>query len=150
MPIPHRPNKTPETLRTLIRGELSAMETYSQALEKLGTGQDASELRRIYEDHRKAYNALEQELVRLGNADVPRASGAWGAFARAVESSAKLLGETTALLALQRGEEFGIQEYRRALGQPGLAEDVRHLIREGLLPQTESHLPVLSRMIERR
>jgi uncharacterized protein (TIGR02284 family) len=137
---------TIDTLNTLLRGELSAVETYQQGLAKLGDTKGADELRRIHVEHRDAANTLRQHVHHHGG-QPSTSSGAWGAFAKAIEGTAKLLGNDAALKALKEGEESGIKAYEKALEDKGLPADCGALIRSRLLPQTREHVPVLDRLM---
>jgi uncharacterized protein (TIGR02284 family) len=139
--------KNNETLNRLLRGELAATETYQQAMEKAGADTAASELRRIRDEHRDAANTLRQHVHQHG--DKPdQDSGAWGAFAKAVEGSAKLFGNRAAIKALKEGEEHGIKDYEAALKEDSLPPECKELIRGKLLPETRSHVPVLDKMMK--
>jgi uncharacterized protein (TIGR02284 family) len=137
---------TTDTLNTLLRGELSATETYQQALAKLGDTKGADELRRIHKEHREAANTLRQHIHDHGGKP-DQGSGAWGAFAKAVEGTAKAFGADAALKALKEGEEHGIKEYEDALEDDSVLPDCKTLIRSTLLPQTRAHIPVLDRLM---
>jgi uncharacterized protein (TIGR02284 family) len=137
---------TTERLNSLLRGELAATETYQQALDKLGDTKGASELRRLHAEHREAANTLRQHVHRHGG-QPDKSSGAWGGFAKAVEGTAKLLGDDAALKALKEGEEHGIKEYEEALAEQDIPTDCQTLIRSELLPQTREHVPVLDRLM---
>jgi uncharacterized protein (TIGR02284 family) len=135
------------TLNSLLQGELSAIETYQQALQKVGDDPSAAELRRVEYEHREAATALRQRVHEDGGR--PEAtSGAWGAWAKLVEGVSKLFGDAAALKALKEGEEHGIKQYEAALKETKLDGDTRTLISAQLLPQTRSHLQVLDRCIE--
>src|SRR5213592_1810214 len=82
---------TTDWLNGLLRGELAATETYQQALEKLGDERGADMLRKIHVDHREAANAVRLHVRDFGEKP-DTSSGAWGAFAKAVEGTATLLG----------------------------------------------------------
>ena len=69
-----------------------------------------------------------------------------GAFTpKAIEATAKLFGDTSALKALKEGEEHGLKDYREAL------EDVdgstRRLIAEVLIPAQQRHITTLDAMM---
>ena len=134
-------------LNSLLRGELSATETYQQALAKVGTDPKAAELRRLHEEHREAANTLRQHIHQCGGKP-DHGSGAWGAFAKAVEGGAKLFGKTAALKALKEGEEHGIKEYESFLEDDSADQECKDLVRSRLLPQARSHVPVLDRLID--
>jgi len=103
-----------DTLNGLLRGELAATETYQQAIAKVTKGPGATELRQIHVEHREAANTLRQHIRHLG--DKPdQGSGPWGAFAKAVESTAKIFGNAAAIKALKEGEETGVKDYEDAL-----------------------------------
>jgi len=134
-------------LNSLLRGELSATETYQQALAKVDGGAGTTELRRLHDEHRDAANTLRQEIHQFGGKP-EQGSGAWGAFAKAIEGTAKLFGQTAALKALKEGEEHGIKDYENSLQEKDLPEEAKTLIRTQLLPQTRAHVPVLDRLME--
>lgn len=132
-----------EVCQKLLRGELSAIETYSQAVDKFQDSPEECEtLEQILMEHQDSADDLREHLLEM-EAVPDTDSGAWGSFAKAVEGTAKLLGESAALLALREGEEHGIREYKEALVGTDAMEEAKDLIRETLLPRLESHLPLL-------
>jgi uncharacterized protein (TIGR02284 family) len=133
-------------LNSLLRGELAATETYQQALAKVGNDTGAAELRRLHDEHRDAANTLRQHIREHGGTP-GHGSGAWGAFAKSVEGTAKIFGQTAAMKALKEGEEQGISDYEKALKDENLAADCKTLISSQLLPQTRAHIPVLDRLM---
>lgn len=135
-----------ETLNSLLRGELAATETYQQALEKLGGDPRAMNLRQIHVDHREAANTLRQHVHKMGGKP-EQDSGAWGSFAKLIEGSAKLFGAPTALKALKEGEEHGKDDYEKVLSDTEMPVECRSLISTTLLPQTESHIATLDRLL---
>jgi rubrerythrin len=136
-----------DTLNELLRGEMAAIETYRQALEVAEEGEPAETLRALRLHHRDAADVLWHHVEAHGG-QPSDGSGAWGAFAKAVEGTARLLGNRAALKALQQGEEHGLQKYEEAL-RNGLPLDCEMLIRETLLPRQRQHLPVLGDLLER-
>jgi len=138
---------TTDTLNSLLRGELAATETYQQALAKVGNEAEAVELQRIHAEHRDAANTLRQH-VRGHGGEPDHGSGAWGAFAKTIEGSAKLFGNAAALRALRQGEESGLSSYESALKDDSLLPDCKNYIRNTLLPQTREHITVLDRLLE--
>ena len=134
------------TLHSLQRGEIAATETYQQILKNFQGFAEVIELEEIQKDHRTAANTLREHIREHG--DVPEQnSGAWGAFAKVVEGTAKVFGQGLALKALKEGEEHGIKDYENALTDQELLSDCRVLIETQLLPQTRAHVSVLSRLI---
>jgi len=133
-------------LNKLLRGEISAIETYQQALEKLDDSKNATDIRRLHDEHIQAANVLRRHVHEHGGSP-DKGSGAWGAFAKAVEGTAKLFGNAAAMKALKEGEEQGISDYESALRDETLPADCKELIQTRLLPQTRAHIPVLDHLM---
>jgi uncharacterized protein (TIGR02284 family) len=134
-------------LNRLVRGELSAIETYQQALDKMRDAPEATELQAIEADHRGAVRALKDQVLQHGGTPDDQ-SGAWGTWAKLVASTARIFGNTAALEALRQGEQHGIKEYERAMEADDVDAESRKLIRSKLLPQAQSHISVLDRLID--
>jgi len=134
----------------LLRDELSATQTYQQALDKLQEDASLGEaeyLQPIYQDHKEAVSSLQEQIRQLGGTP-SEDSGAWGTWAEIVQGGADLLGRTTALKALQEGERSGIEDYEEALQDANLPSEVRSLIETKLLPAQQSHVRTLDRLLE--
>jgi hypothetical protein len=134
-------------LNRLIRGELSAIETYRQALDKMKDSPEITELHGIMVEHRTAAQLLREHVKQRGG-DPASDSGPWGAWAKLVTGTAKLLGNAIALKALKEGEVHGIKEYEAFLDDENVDEDCKELVRTRLLPQAQAHVPVLDRLID--
>lgn len=72
-------------LNSLLRGELAAVETYDRVVSELDGQPGRAELIHIKLEHISASEALRQCIVELGG-EPDITAGAWGAFARSVES----------------------------------------------------------------
>lgn len=139
-----------ETLNKLLKDELSATETYQQALDKLREDAGLAEseyLLPIYEDHKDAASSLQAQIRQLGGTP-SEDSGAWGTWAEIVQGGANMLGKEAALKALQQGEKSGAEDYEEALQDPELPSDVRSLIETKLLPAQQSHISTLNRLLD--
>ena len=101
-----------DQLNSFLRGEISAVETYRQAIEKLSGSVHATTLRDCLRSHEDRVAILRQEITRLGGKPA-EGSGVWGAFAKLIEGSAKVFGEKPAIAALEEGEDHGRDDYRR-------------------------------------
>jgi uncharacterized protein (TIGR02284 family) len=143
-----RTYKPVESLNSVLRGEMSAVETYRQAEAKLGPEPAGEEIRRIKREHRDAADRLWQQVERAGG-EPPEDSGAWGAFAKATEGTAKLFGDGAAIKALKEGEEHGLKEYQQALEQGNLPAEAASLVRDQLIPQQREHIATLDRLLDR-
>ncbi len=129
-------------LNSLLRGEISAVETYTQAIEKFTGEHEGGALNRVKAEHEESV-AILRELVTQAGGTPDSSSGAWGAFAKAVEGTAKLLGESTVLKALVEGEEHGIKEYEDALLNEDVSNEAKDSIRDALLPDLYDHVATL-------
>jgi uncharacterized protein (TIGR02284 family) len=141
-------DRTVEQLNSLLRGEISAVQAYDQAIQGLGGDRaaDAAELRRIAQEHGEHAQELRTRVRMLGG-EPDDSSGAWGGLVQAAEGAARLLGPETALKALREGEEHGLRDYRDALSE--LDPESRRLVQDALLPAQLLHLQALDAMIQR-
>jgi uncharacterized protein (TIGR02284 family) len=135
------------TLDSLLRGEMSAIETYRQAIEKFAGEPETDQLRAVQRDHRDAADALWHHIERHGG-QPSHGSGPWGTFAKAVQGAAKLFGDTAALKALKEGEEHGLKDYQDALDKDDLPADCREMILS-FIPKQRQHIDLIDRLMAR-
>jgi demethoxyubiquinone hydroxylase (CLK1/Coq7/Cat5 family) len=128
-------------LNELLEGEISAVETYRQALAKVDDPLARRDLVACEQTHEKHVMVLRERISELGGTPT-RTSGVWGTFARLVEGGARLLGDKTAIAALEEGEDHGLKIYRKHLG--ALDPESRRVIEEELLPEQERTHAMLS------
>jgi demethoxyubiquinone hydroxylase (CLK1/Coq7/Cat5 family) len=129
--------KNVEQLNSFLRGEISAVETYRQALEALKSSTFGARIAECKRSHEQRVAILTEEIRRLGGTPA-QSSGAWGAFAKAVEGGAAALGEKAAIAALEEGEDHGNADYKRDVSK--LDPGVRTVIEQKVLPlQTRTH-----------
>lgn len=136
--------RTQATLQELLRGEISAYETYQQALEKEEIKHTARELEQIALDHRVAIEKLRKEVVRVGGSPEDT-SGLWGAFTKSATGAAKLISAEATLKALRQGEQYGMKDYENALQD--LDGKARALVETELLPNQRKHITKLGEFI---
>lgn len=131
-------NKNVDQLNSFLRGEISAVEAYRIALEKLSPeSPHASVLTQVMESHQRRADKLQSRIRQLGG-EPSRDSGAWGAFTGAVENTAAAMGDNQSIAALESGEDHGLADYRRDIGS--LSPELRGLVNAELLPaQEETH-----------
>ena len=131
-------------LNSLLRGELSAIETYEQALRKLdGPGTDfADQLVHFAAEHSKTVDALKGRVTVMGG-ECATSSGVWGAWAKVVQGSTRIFGDGSAIKALKEGEEHGLKDYQDALEDQELDEGSRLLIESELIPRQRKHIAAL-------
>ena len=130
-------NQTIDCLSSFLRGELSAVETYRSALEKIQTASMRTQLQDCLQSHESRVELLRNRIATLGGSP-PTSSGIWGTFAKLYEGGAKTFGEHAAINALEQGEDHGRDDYRRELDK--LDADTRRWVEMQLLPaQLRTH-----------
>lgn len=127
-------DKSIDTLNGFLRGELSAVETYQQAIQKLETSTTRAQLEECQRSHEQRVQRLRQHIVQLGG-QPSDSSGPWGAFTRLFEGGAKAFGERAAIAALEEGEDHGLRLYRDDIDK--LDASSRQLVEMDLLPAQE-------------
>jgi bacterioferritin (cytochrome b1) len=134
-------------LNSLLRGEISAAETYRMAIDRAaGSDSQASTglLREIQEEHGRAAQAVRDRIRELGG-QATESSGAWGAWAKTVQATMNLFGDASSLKALKEGEEHGLKDYNDAVN--GLDATSREFVRNQLIPQQQRHIDLLDQII---
>jgi hypothetical protein len=129
----------------MLRRELSAIETYQQAIAKLEKDAKAADLRAIHAEHRNTANEFRKHVHHHGG-EPDQGSGPWGVFAKAVTATAKALGANTVLEALKEGEQQGIRTYEKALIEPDWPAGCLALI-TGALGQCQAHVRRLEQLM---
>jgi len=138
-----------EILNELLRGERSAVETYTQALDKLEQPFMArEELRLCHSSHQARVGLLERAVTNLGGTPAV-SSGVWGTFTKLVEGGAKVLGAKVAIAALAEGEDYGLHLYQKAMTGLDTASSV--FVERELIPeqeQTRKSIGNIKRMLD--
>jgi rubrerythrin len=133
-------NETVETLNGFLRGEISAVETYRQAIDRIRTSSTRAQLESCQRSHEQRVLQLRDQVRTLGGTPA-EGSGAWGGFVRLVEGGAKLFGEKSAISALEEGEDHGLELYRKGLEK--LDVDSRSFVERAVIPaQEQTHRTV--------
>jgi len=126
--------KTIDALNDFLRGEISAVETYRQALKKISDVRLRPTLDACLRSHEQRVEVLRQRVVSAGGQPA-KGSGAWGGFARLIEGGAKVLGVKAAIAALEEGEDHGKKMYREDLHN--LSAGVRLWVEREIVPLQE-------------
>lgn len=129
-------------INELIRGEISAVESFDTVINKVKDTTELNELTRIRQDHVKAVDMLKQFAEGDVTAETDT-SGPWGTFTTAFAGGASLFGDKAAINALKIGEQHGLNEYKEALADEGVRAEVKQIIRTELIPSQERHLAVI-------
>jgi bacterioferritin (cytochrome b1) len=135
-----------EALNTLLRGELAAVETYTQALGMFDDEVVIVDLQKIRDEHSRAVRTLRDEVIRFGGLPAEK-SGVWGSFTALATGTAKAIGPATTLAALRSGEEHGVSGYQAALDETDVHPDCQRAIRSALLPACREHIDDLNRLL---
>jgi uncharacterized protein (TIGR02284 family) len=135
-----------DQLNSLLRGEISAAETYRMAIDKVSEDatQNAGLLREIQEEHGRAAQGLRDRIREIGG-EASDSSGAWGAWAKTVQGTMNLFGGASSLKTLKEGEEHGLHDYERAVKDvdPTSAQ----LLQNQLIPAQRRHIDLLDQLI---
>lgn len=133
-----------ESLNTLLKGELSAVESYDKALEKVQRSKVAELLTQAKNSHAERADRLRDAIVKSGG-DPIDSPGTWGSFAKMVTSTASQMGDSAIVAALEEGEDLGSNEYEwKILNIHG---DNRKLVRDELWPKQQATHKLLSTMV---
>jgi len=127
-----------DQLNSFLRGEMSAVETYRMAIDKLDDGSTArSELEACLASHQDRVQMLRDAILLAGGTPA-EGSGPWGVFAKAFEGGARIFGDKAAIAALEEGEDHGVSDYKDDLDD--LDIDSRRLVTDRILPlQQQTH-----------
>jgi uncharacterized protein (TIGR02284 family) len=139
-----------DQLNSFLRGELSAVETYRMALDKLdATSPSRFEVEACMQSHQQRVQLLREAIIAVGGTPAD-SSGPWGVFAKAVEGTAKAFGEKAAIAALEEGEDHGLKDYNKEIKDDDLDFQARSLVTSQLLPQqqvTHDRMSALKKMM---
>jgi len=131
----------------LIRGEISAVESFRTVLGKIKDTSERSALEQMLQDHVRAVDKLKRFAEPEFESEA-ETSGPWGAFTTAFAGGASFFGDKAALSALKVGEQHGINEYQEAIKDNSINQEVRTLIQTELLPNQERHLQKINQYLQ--
>lgn len=134
----------------LIRGEMSAVQSFDTVIGKLKNTEDRDTLNMIRQDHVRAVEKLKSyqgDNFKASSGDTT-SSGPWGSLTSAFAGGASFFGDKTAIKALKMGEEHGINEYRELLRNQDISSDLRRVVETELLPQQERHLSTINKYLQ--
>ncbi|MBN1207863.1 MAG: DUF2383 domain-containing protein [Myxococcaceae bacterium] len=140
-------DKSVDTLNSFLRGEISAVETYRQAIGHVTDARARTLLEECRRDHEHRVEAIRERIEKLGGMPV-ESSGPWGVFSKLIQGGADLLGEKAAIHALEEGEDHGLADYQRDAEQ--VHGEARRFVRMELLPaqkRTHQRLSQLKRTL---
>ncbi len=103
-----------DKLNMLLKGELSALETYRQALEKTTDPAVKKVLASNHVCHSGRVDTLVLKIKEYGGKPAEN-SGAWGAFVKLIEGGATVFGDKASVAVLEEGEDHGMEDYQKCL-----------------------------------
>lgn len=123
-----------DKLQECLRSELSAVETYEAALKGFTHVGLHNKLQEILASHARRTELLGERIKRAG-VEPSRSSGVWGMFAKALQAGADLLGDRTAIAALEEGEDRDLELYTE--GMADCDAETRRIVDTELLPEQQ-------------
>lgn len=139
-----------DKIEKLLKNELTASETYHQALEKFEEENQRREiafLQPIYEEHTEAVSDLQRKIQEMGGTPTSD-SGLWGSWSEAVMSGAGLLGKNTMLNALLAGEKSGLDDYEKAAQDPDIPSEMSSLIQRRFVNAQQENIRAINRLLD--
>ncbi|MDP3507024.1 MAG: DUF2383 domain-containing protein [Candidatus Melainabacteria bacterium] len=127
-----------EELNAFLSGEISSVETYELALEKMDDADIRQSMLKCQMSHADRVAKLTAEVRNL-NGEPAKSAGIWGGFEKMTQGSASTEQDALALMELAEAERLVQYEAQQSL----VSEFVRAIVVDTLLPaQHETHLTV--------
>ncbi len=133
-----------EDLNALLKGELSAVETYNQALPKVENKEIAGVLSDCLASHEMRVGKLTDAIKEFGG--TPESdTGVWGSWAKVLSGGASVFGDDATLAALEQEEDAQSSDYEWRLMR--MHGDHRSLVKEELFPEQQRFRSMLSQLL---
>jgi hypothetical protein len=133
-----------EHLGRLLRGEISAVESYDKTIEIFRKNRiTADKLEQIRYEHEEAVRFWKKHIGNEGTT-ADESSGVWGTMVEGFVATAKLFGEDLTASALLTGEEHGLKEYKDILEDQTIDRDTKTFVTEVLIPRQKRHINILN------
>lgn len=139
--------KNVDQLNSFLRGEISAVETYRQAVAALDKSTYKPQLTECQRSHEQRVSILSDHIRRLGGTPAD-SSGAWGAFVKLIEGGAAAMGDKAAIAVLEEGEDHGNADYKRDVVK--LDPEIRTIVEQQVLPlqlRTHANMSALKKQL---
>ena len=139
------PERVVRILNSLLRSEISATESYTQAIPRFAS--DVEVLREIAREHGQAVTELRAAIQSVGGTP-DQSSGVFPALLpRVVNGPAQVFGEAAALKVLKDVEERGLDEYQDAIQR--LNGSGSSWISDSQIPAQIKHISSIDSLIAR-
>lgn len=141
-PLMNSPDITVSTCNLHLRGEISAIDAYTHAIEIFSESACTQVMGTIRSVHHRNADAL-RKWVLVAGAKPSSQSGLWSAWIRKAESATTWFGETSTLKRLQREEERDWKAYQRTLKVQDVSARTKLLIQDELIPHITANIIAL-------
>lgn len=134
------------TLNNLLKGELSAVESYAEAVLKV---EEDSYIQKIFRQAQSSHIERAEKLrnaITASGGTPAESSGLWGSFAKLVTNTASGIGEKAIVNALEEGEDIGSNEYEWKILE--IHGDSHKFVRDELWPKQQATHKLLSRLAQ--
>ncbi len=135
-----------EDLDEILRGEISAKEAYTQALEKFEGTPSNFAIEQIRSEHEQAIDFWKRE-ARDMNLIPETNSGIWGTIVQSFMATSKAIGVEATTRALRKGEEHGLNNYQRMLESTELTRFQKNEIENVFIPRQKRHIKNLDNVL---
>ncbi len=136
-----------DCINEILRGEISAQEAYDQVFEAIKDDPEVTRLDQLRADHSTAVEYWKNQ-AHSEMSYPEQTSGVWGTAVEAFVGASKLLGQKAALSALKKGEEHGLENYRKMLDREDLTPVQKNEIRNNFIPCQQEHITTLNSLIK--
>jgi len=124
-------------LTKILCAEMSAVETYNQAIESFQNHDHKQQLAIARDCHVRRVDTLAGKLYEMGGSPT-ESSGIWGKTSRVLDAGGETISEKMTVALLEEGEERGIQQYRDLLATTAKDPAIGALAAELLTQQEET------------
>ncbi len=134
-------NKELTALSALLAGELSAIQAYNMAIDKVRNKHLIPTLEECRNSHALRVQPLRERMEAHG-APALRNAGWWGSFVSAVENGATFISDRVAMSVLCAGEDYGFEQYEKNMKD--LDSESYELVDSELLPAQSQTLQTMT------
>lgn len=121
-------------LNFLLRGELSAIEAYTEALKTVTDENALPVLEDCLGSHFKRSEKLRYAIEEEGGRPIT-SGGAWAGLAKLITGGAGAMGDKAMIAALEEGEDIGTNDYEWQLVK--MHGKYRNLVKQELKPEQD-------------
>lgn len=136
-----------QEVNKLLAREISAVETYNQAIHRIEDSSLKADLQACQLNHARRAQMLRQQVQDMGGEPV-ESSRLWGAFVKLIAGGATIFGDKAAVAVLEEGEQHGLDHYKHLAAT--LDGDAETIVRQVLLPEQQQTYRAMTGIKKRR